>query len=156
MGYLADVTKQIKKGQDIIFVGTGILLVDDLDRIFMACRTDNGQWSLPGGSLEVRESLEECISRETLEETGIKVDIESLHFNSAKAIQEPINKNGTPIYVVSISYWTKEYDDIDLQLDSREFTKYGWFNAEEINKIGNITTYSSVAIEEYMNKWYKK
>ena len=149
MGYLADITKQIKQGQDVIFVGTGIILVDENNKIFIACRSDNKQWCLPGGSLEIGESLEECIVRETEEETGVKVNIKNIHLNAAKAILEPINKNGVPIYVVSISYWTNDYDDIDLQLDSKEFTKYGWVTLDEIDKLSSITPYSRIALDVF-------
>lgn len=151
MGYLADITKQINEGQDVIFVGTGIIIVDNYSRIFMACRTDNNQWSLPGGSLEVGESLESCIIRETVEETGIQIKEADLHLNSAKAILQPVNKNGNPIFVVSVAFWATEYNDIDLQLDSREFTKYGWFTSEEIDKLSVVTPYSEVALKEYKN-----
>jgi 8-oxo-dGTP diphosphatase len=34
-----------------------------------------GQWSLPGGTLEVGETLEAGVARETLEETGLVVDV---------------------------------------------------------------------------------
>src|SRR6202008_2376761 len=34
-----------------------------------------GQWSIPGGTLEIGESLEEGVARELLEETGIEVRV---------------------------------------------------------------------------------
>jgi ADP-ribose pyrophosphatase YjhB (NUDIX family) len=34
-----------------------------------------GQWSIPGGSLEVGETLEAGVAREMLEETGLHVDV---------------------------------------------------------------------------------
>jgi 8-oxo-dGTP diphosphatase len=34
-----------------------------------------GQWSIPGGTLELGESLQEGVARELLEETGLKVEV---------------------------------------------------------------------------------
>ena len=34
-----------------------------------------GEWSIPGGSLELGETLEEGVARELLEETGLKVRV---------------------------------------------------------------------------------
>lgn len=153
MGYLSDISRQLSKEQNVIFVGTGILLINDENRVLLACRADNGQWSLPGGSLEIGETLEECIVRETREETGIIIKECDIHLNSAKSILEPIIKNGREIFVVSVTYWTKKYDDIDMQIDSREFTKYSWLSYKEIQTINElITPYSRVAIEEYFKK----
>jgi 8-oxo-dGTP diphosphatase len=58
-------------------VGVGaVILVDG--KIVLAKRRHEplaGQWSLPGGTLEVGETLEAGVAREMLEETGLVVDV---------------------------------------------------------------------------------
>lgn len=41
------------------------------DTVLLTCRSDNGNWSMPGGAHDPGESLSETAVRETLEETGI-------------------------------------------------------------------------------------
>lgn len=147
-GYLEGVMGNIGDKQDIIFVGTGIILVRDDGKILMGRRTDNNQWCLPGGTLELGEGLEDCIIRETLEEVGITLDKNNLRLNSAKAILEPINKNGNIIHVVSISYRAR-YGGEEIRIDNEEFSKYDWFNVGMALNMGDITNYSRIALEEY-------
>jgi ADP-ribose pyrophosphatase YjhB (NUDIX family) len=57
-------------------VGVGALIFRR-DRILMAQRGKDplkGWWSLPGGALELGESLEAAVCREVLEETGLHVE----------------------------------------------------------------------------------
>ncbi|MHC6627908.1 NUDIX hydrolase [Streptomyces globosus] len=51
------------------------VVVDDAGRILLQRRADNGMWALPGGVMELGESIGQCAARETLEETGITVEI---------------------------------------------------------------------------------
>ncbi|HSL21903.1 MAG TPA: NUDIX domain-containing protein [Vicinamibacterales bacterium] len=53
----------------VIFVGSEVVLIK---RRFEPLA---GQWSLPGGTLEVGETLEAGTAREILEETGLAVDV---------------------------------------------------------------------------------
>lgn len=42
-------------------------------RVLLTRRSDNGNWSMPGGAHDLGESLSDTAVRETLEETGIAV-----------------------------------------------------------------------------------
>ena len=58
-------------------VGVGAVIVDD-GRVLLVKRKYEplkGQWSLPGGMVEIGETLETALTREMLEETGLRVDV---------------------------------------------------------------------------------
>lgn len=52
-----------------------VVVVDESGRILLQRRTDNRMWTLPGGKMELGESLAGCGIRETFEETGIRAEI---------------------------------------------------------------------------------
>lgn len=52
-----------------------VVVVDEANRVLLQRRTDNGMWALPGGKMELGESLADCGVRETVEETGVDVEI---------------------------------------------------------------------------------
>jgi len=45
------------------------------DKVFLIYRSDQPFWNLPGGGIEVKEKPEEAAIRETLEETGFKINL---------------------------------------------------------------------------------
>lgn len=53
-------------------------MVDDDDRILMHRRSDSGNWALPGGVMNVGETLAECVIREVKEETGLDIAVTGL------------------------------------------------------------------------------
>ncbi|MEV0340333.1 NUDIX domain-containing protein [Nocardia sp. NPDC050713] len=48
---------------------------DDVGRLLLVRRCDNGWWAMPGGKLELGETIAEAAVRETLEETGIDIEV---------------------------------------------------------------------------------
>ena len=53
-------------------------LIFDEGRILLAHRRDIDWWNLPGGGMELNETVEEAICREVREETGLEVVVEYL------------------------------------------------------------------------------
>lgn len=55
-----------------------VVVVNDDGEILLIRRTDNDNWALPGGAMDLGESLPQAAARETLEETGIQAEITGL------------------------------------------------------------------------------
>jgi ADP-ribose pyrophosphatase YjhB (NUDIX family) len=58
-----------------IAVAVSAFIQDDEGRILMIRRTDNDLYSIPGGQLELGETLAEAAVREVHEETGIECEV---------------------------------------------------------------------------------
>ncbi len=59
-------------------VGVGAVVLCDAARVVLVQRRHEplaGEWSLPGGVVEVGETLESAVAREVLEETGLTVTV---------------------------------------------------------------------------------
>src|SRR5690606_38800738 len=55
-------------------VSVAAVVTDTHDRVLVIKRRDNGAWQLPGGVLELHETIEDGLRREVEEETGVKVE----------------------------------------------------------------------------------
>ncbi|BCJ76308.1 putative MutT/NUDIX-like protein [Catellatospora sp. IY07-71] len=58
--------------------GGSALVVDERGGVLMQRRADSGNWSLPGGVMEIGETLQQCVIREVKEETGLEIEITGL------------------------------------------------------------------------------
>ncbi len=54
------------------------IITDHERKILLQQRADSHLWALPGGTMEIGESIEENIRREVKEETGLDITIERL------------------------------------------------------------------------------
>lgn len=61
-----------------LVVAASAVVTDDEGRILLQRRTDNDLWALPGGGMEMTDSLPGTAVREVKEETGLDVEITGL------------------------------------------------------------------------------
>ena len=77
-GRFFDQAAKNRPGPFFPVLGVGAVIVTDDLRVVLVKRRHEplaGQWSLPGGKLELGETLEAGIAREVREETGLIVDV---------------------------------------------------------------------------------
>ena len=61
-----------------IVPSVNVVVTNAEGKILLIRRTDNGNWALPGGGVDIGESLPQAAIRETREETGIDCEITGL------------------------------------------------------------------------------
>ncbi|MFG2078690.1 NUDIX hydrolase [Nonomuraea maritima] len=52
-----------------------VAVTNEAGELLLIRRTDNGNWALPGGAIDLGESIPQAAVRETLEETGITCEV---------------------------------------------------------------------------------
>ena len=91
--------------QPIILPGAVVILLNEYNEVLLQKRNDGG-YGLPGGLMEMGESLEETAKREVLEETGLEVDeLELLGVFSGADYYLKMN-NGDELYSVTAVYYS--------------------------------------------------
>lgn len=58
--------------------GACAVIFDGDGKVLLERRSDNGFWGLPGGAVEIGESVEQAIKREVMEETDLTVEVKRL------------------------------------------------------------------------------
>ncbi|WP_040285046.1 NUDIX hydrolase [Sporosarcina koreensis] len=71
MGYIQNLRKLVGQ-ESLLTVGCGVIIEQDR-KILLQHRTDEDNWCIPGGIMELGETFEETAIRETEEETGLLV-----------------------------------------------------------------------------------
>ena len=81
------------------------VIFDRRGRLLLQQRSDGGQWGLPGGSVEIGESVRDAVVREVREETGLIVAVRRLiGVYSAPALQLVRYPDGNVWHYVSVSF----------------------------------------------------
>jgi ADP-ribose pyrophosphatase YjhB (NUDIX family) len=90
-------------------IGVGAVVVDDLGRVLLIKRGTEpmkGHWSLPGGLLELGETLLDGVKREVYEETGLIVKPQAI-VEVVDRIYRSSGDKDSPIryHYVVVDYW---------------------------------------------------
>jgi ADP-ribose pyrophosphatase YjhB (NUDIX family) len=102
-------------------------------KLLMIKRKDSGKWALPGGTMNIGESIIDCAKREVSEETGFNVEIEGL----VSIYSDPHIKveycNGEIRQEFNVTYMGRIVDG-ELKLDE-ESTDAAWIPLNSIHTI---------------------
>jgi mutator protein MutT len=80
--------------------------------------TETRHWALPGGKLELGETLSECITREFKEETGLEVRVRELLYVTDRIITKPY------VHLVHMSFLVDRLATNKLLLEWKYFDPY--------------------------------
>ena len=81
------------------------VIFDRRGRLLLQQRSDGGQWGLPGGSVEIGESVRDAVAREVREETGLIVAVRRLvGVYSMPSLQLVRYPDGNVWHYVSMSF----------------------------------------------------
>ncbi len=123
-----------------------LIIVDDKKRVLLVKRAHNQEeqnlWSLPGGTKEDNETLEECLVREIKEELGSS--IKKYDFFKSYMVK---NNNKTVI----ANYYFGLIND-SIKLNKQEFSGYKWFFQKEIP--GNLAYNQNNVLSDFFNSTF--
>jgi 8-oxo-dGTP diphosphatase len=103
------------------------------DRILLLHRSPEASnpdlWDLPGGHVEVGETLEKAAQRETREETGLQVRIETMFHVE---LVGSITKRGKPRSEVGVFFHCDAPSTKEPTIDPEEHVGYAWVRRSEL------------------------
>jgi ADP-ribose pyrophosphatase YjhB (NUDIX family) len=106
-----------------------VLLSPDRKEVLLTRRSDNGQWCLPGGTVDPGESVTETCMREMREETSLEVRLVRLTGVYSDPDQLVIYPDGNKAFIVVLNFEVEQIGG-RLQL-SPETTEARFFSVEE-------------------------
>ena len=108
MGYIEDL-RQVVGHQPLILVRPSVAIINNIGEILLVKYRDES-WGIPGGLMELGESVEECAQREVKEEIGLTIkNLRLLEVVSGKQLFTRL-ANGDEYYNILIGYICTEYE----------------------------------------------
>ncbi|WP_342044608.1 NUDIX hydrolase [Bacillus sp. OTU530] len=146
MNYIQELRSAVGT-RPLILTAAGVILLDTEGRILLQHRTDTNDWGLPGGFMEIGETIEDTARREIFEETGLTVgELKLFHIFSGDQMYYEY-PNGDQVYNVIICYYSSDITgEIRLDEESKELR---YFDIQSFPE--NIMTTSKVMLDKYVS-----
>ncbi|WP_129726183.1 NUDIX hydrolase [Ectobacillus funiculus] len=146
MNYIQELRSAVGT-RPLILTAAGVILLDTEGRILLQHRTDTNDWGLPGGFMEIGETIEDTARREIFEETGLTVgELKLFHIFSGDQMYYEY-PNGDQVYNVIICYYSSDIaGEIRLDEESKELR---YFDIQSFPE--NIMKTSKVMLDKYVS-----
>jgi 8-oxo-dGTP pyrophosphatase MutT (NUDIX family) len=129
MNYVKDL-RNLVGTRPLILTGSVVLILNEYNELLLQHRVDGG-WGLPGGLMELAESLEDTARREVKEETGLDVGkLKLLGVLSGPDYYFKVS-NGDELYSVTAVYVSKEVRG-KIEVDEAESIEVRYFKLNEL------------------------
>ncbi|WP_035864674.1 NUDIX domain-containing protein [Kitasatospora cheerisanensis] len=116
-----------------------VVVVDERGRVLLQRRTDNGMWALPGGKMDLGESLADCGIRETREETGLDIEIVGIVGTYTNPGHVFAYDDGEVRQEFSICLLGRPVGGGDLRVSDESF-EVAWFAPEETDELPMVSS----------------
>jgi len=149
MSYIKDIREKI--GNDwLILNACAVVIVNENNEILLQKRSDNQMWGLPGGLIELDDTIGQCAIREVKEETNL--DIEIVRFIGV--FNNPFMRWREKDYARIISYaFVGRVIGSSMKVNDHESLALKYFSYEELPIIHSIDTLEIIQAY-YQNKYY--
>lgn len=129
MGYVEEL-RTLVGDRPLILVRPSVAIINKMGQILLVKHEDQ-TWGIPGGLMELGESVEDSLRREIREE--ISLELKDLHLFGVFSGQELYTKlkNGHQYYNIIIGYISTDYEG-QIQPDGIEVLEANFFNLTEI------------------------
>ena len=131
-------------GKDYIGVGVWAFILNDNDELLLQKRAvpaEKDHWCIPGGRLEMFETLENAVIREAKEETNLDIEVLQIMGVCDHIIKE---ENA---HWVATSYLCKIRSGVAKIMEPDKASDMKWFNINNLPEKLTITT--KKALEDY-------
>ena len=106
---------------------------------------DADKWEIPGGKVKKGEFFDEALKREYMEETSLKIDINSLY----NVVENQYTVCKTKEDINSIQLIMKVTSNSDNVIISDEHDDYGWFSLDEIKEMIGKDMLTKAAVRSF-------
>lgn len=136
MNYIQSLRKVIGT-EPIIAPGSAVIVLNERNEILLQLRSDTNDWGVPGGGMEMGDSLEETARRELFEETGLEAqELELLDIASGKEFYYQF-PHGDEIYNVTAVF--KAIKVTGTLTFDEESVELGYFPLDSLPKLNGTT-----------------
>ncbi|MGD6776745.1 NUDIX hydrolase [Sutcliffiella horikoshii] len=135
--------------EKVIMVVAGAFVFDADGKLLLQQRTDNAQWGLPGGFMELGENITDAARREVQEETGLHLEQLELFGIYSGPEYDKTFANGDQVSLVQVLFTCKQFSG-KLVTSNIESLKNEYFHLHSLP--GNIFTEHRVFIEDLLTK----